>query len=222
MNKGMIEIKLDKAALARVQMMLREVPREMPGIISRSINQAAQSARTEITRRLAKEVNLPQNRIRQGIALHKATRKSWQAVINVFGKMIPLIFFAARRLKKGVSYQISKAEGRKQIKETPATVFIQTMPSGHKGVFRRVGTALWRGERAASQRRRLEMRYKGSHRIGRLPIIQLMGPSLGAIFEGAAGLARDVIAAGYKTLERNIDAQIKWVLGKLGSGRRAA
>jgi len=215
MDKPMIEIKLDKRALARVQLMLKEVPREMPAIISRSINQTAQSAKAEITRRLAAEVNLPQNRIRQGIVIHKAARKSWQAVIDVFSKRIPLIFFAARRLKKGVSYQISKAEGRKQIKEDPATVFIQTMPSGHKGVFRRVGPALWRGAKSLYWRREIRKVGGKSHRIGRLPIVQLLGPSLGALFEGAAGLARDVVIKSYRELERNIDAQIKWVLGKL-------
>lgn len=69
------------------------------------------------------------------------------------------------------------------------SAFIATMPSGHKGVFRRKGPS-------------------------RLSIIELRGPSVGGIFRGAAGIARRVTKQAYQKLERNIDDQVKLALAQ--------
>lgn len=186
-----VEVKYDKAQLERVRRLLREVPNQMSTVMSRGINRTARSAIVEIARRIAAKAKIKQTAIKKGITLHKATRRIWQATLDLTKKRIPLIVFKARQTKKGISYQIEKAGGRKRI----PSAFIQTMPSGHKGVFRRHMPT-----------------------TKRLPIIEPLGPSIGSLFEGAAGIAKDVQKSTAKKLEKNIDAQIKYILEKRRAG----
>lgn len=186
-----VEIKYDEAKLRKIQKMLRDIPNAMPKVMSRAINRTSKSALAEIARKIAAEVKITQAAIKKGIKITKATYTRWQAWLDLHTKRIPLIRFRAKPLKKGVSYQISKTGGRKKITE-PARPFIQTMPiSGHKGVFRR-----------------------HTEKTKRLPIVQLFGPSLGGVFEGAAGIAAEVQESTTKKLEKNIDAQVAYILSK--------
>ncbi len=190
MAEQLVEIKYDEAKLARVRKMLRDIPQGMPRVMSKAINRTATSARAEISRRISGRVKINISAVKKGIALHRASYSRWQAVLDLVTRRIPLIKFGAKQLKTGVSYQISKLEGRKRVTEPPYP-FIQTMPSGHRGVFRR-------------------------HRptTKRLPIIQLLGPSIGAVFEGAGKIAADVQQETSKKLEKNIDDQVKFILAR--------
>lgn len=191
MAEGMVEIKVDEAKLRRVQKLLRNVPQGMPKVMSRSINKTAKSARVEIARRIAAVIAIKQTAVKKGIVMHKATYRMWRATLDIGRKRIPLIHFKARQLKKGVSYQIEKGK-RKKVPE----MFIQTMPtSGHRGVFRR-----------------------HTPKVKRLPIIELLGPSVGGLFEGAAGVAREVVKSTHKKLGQNIDSQINYILEKRRAG----
>lgn len=180
-----VEVKFDEAKLARIQRMLRAVPAGMPRVMSRSINRTATAARVSIARRIAARVKIKQKAIKKSITLKKATYRRWLAHLNIYGRRIPLINFGARQLKVGTSYKIEKAGPRKRIQ----SAFIQMMQSGHKGVFKR----------------RTAKRY---------PIAQLYGPSVGAVFEGADRLAKEVQEEAYKKLEKNIDDQVKLALSK--------
>jgi len=188
MADSLVEVKFDEAKLARIRKMLRAVPQGMPRVMSRGINRTATGARTEIARRIAAIVKIKQTAIKKGIKLTKATYRRWLANLNIYGKRIPLIEFGARQLKAGVSYSIEKGGARKRI----PSAFIQIMPvSGHRGVFKR---------------------YRPTTK--RLPIVQLFGPSVGTVFEGAGRIAAEIERETGKKLEKNIDDQIKLILSK--------
>ena len=188
----LVEVTFDQKKLDSIARQFKDMPSALPRIVSRGINRTATSSKAEITRELAAEISLKQKRIRAGLNLKKATRNMWQAVIWVNEKRIKLIHFAARALKgKGVSYKIDKRSGRKKIIEPPTSAFIQTMPnSGHVGVFRRATAA------------------RGS-------MYELFGPSLGEVFEGAAGIAEKVQRSSGEKLEKNIDSQIEYTLSRM-------
>lgn len=190
---ALVEIKFDEAKLRKVQRMLRDIPRALPRVMSRAINKTATSAKTDVARRIAGEVNIKVSTIKKNITLKRATYRVWQAVLGIWTKRIPLINFSARQTAKGVSYKISKTEGRKTIK----SAFIISMSSGHKGVFRRAGPR-------------------------RLPIIELKGPSVGEVFRGSAGLAKAATWKAQQRLGRNIDDQVKLALGRWKAGARKA
>ena len=180
-----VDVKFDKAALKRVENMLRGFPKAVPKVMSRGINKTGAAAKTEIARRIAAEVKIKLSTIKAGIDLDRASYSRWQAELGIFGRRIPLINFAARQTKSGVSYSIEKSAGRKKIE----SAFIQTMASGHTGVFKRVGES-------------------------RHPIRELMGPSVGAAFENAGSIAKDVRQSTTKKLKHNIDVQVKMILDR--------
>lgn len=191
---ALVEIKFDEAKLRRIQLMLRDIPRAMPRVMSRAINKTAKSAKTSIARQIATEINMKISVIKKNITLRRASYRIWRAVLEIWTGRIPLINFAAKQTAKGVSYKIDKKGGRETIK----SAFIATMASGHKGVFKRKGAA-------------------------RLPIVELRGPSVGEVYRSSAGLAQTAERRAYKELERNIDDQVKLVLGqwKASAGRAA-
>jgi hypothetical protein len=98
--------------------------------------------------------------IKKGLKLSYATAASLTARVTASGKPIPLSAYGARQTAKGVSVDV--LHGRKVITHA----FIATMPSGHKGVFVRVG----------NQHKKTA---KGSRIIwSGLPIKELFGPSI--------------------------------------------
>lgn len=118
----------------------------------RAINDTARRAHTESVREVAKRMGVVQKRVRKDLTLSRATRARLVAVITAKGRPLPLIGFRARQLRRGVK---ARAWGQQRL--YPHT-FIATMPSGHRGVFVRVGR-------------------------GRLPIRELWGPAVPKEFE---------------------------------------
>jgi len=200
MAKGdLIEVKFDERKLKRIEHMVRGIPGAMKRIMPRAINRTASTARTRTARKIAGQIKVKVSTAKKGVSIIKARRDRWQATLRITSRRIPLIQFGARWSKKrGVSYQIDKAAGRKRIK----SAFIRTMPirgatqkQGHKGVFMRKGKA-------------------------RLPIRELFGPSIGIVFEQAAGIAAGMMAETGADLEKNIDSQLDYVLGRVKGARR--
>jgi uncharacterized FlaG/YvyC family protein len=185
-----IEIQFDEKRLDEIRKLLRDIPNAMPKVISRGINRTTTSTRAEIARQIAAEVKITQSAVKKGIKVTKATQTRWQADLDLFTKRIPLIKFGAKQIKKGVSYRISKSGGRKKITD-PARPFKQTLPSGHVGIFRR-----------------------HTPETKRLPIVELKGPSIGGVFEGAAGIAAEVQESAGQKLTKNVDQQIAFILSR--------
>ncbi|SHM05786.1 Prophage minor tail protein Z (GPZ) [Nitrosospira sp. Nsp11] len=152
-----------KADISKALAKLGSIPKEvMDKAVPRALNKVAAETRTESSRSIrAVGYNLGVNTIKRRIDIRKANRNVLKAVLRVTGKPIPLINYAARQTKKGVSVKVKS--GRKVIQHA----FIATMPTGHIGVVVRVGTA---------------------HKMNRknvwsgLPIKQLFGPSIPTAF----------------------------------------
>ena len=190
-----VEIKFDKKKLKRVQAILKEIPGAMGPVMSRGINKTATAAKTRIVRAIAAEVKVAQKAIRDRISLDRASSNRWQATLHITGKRIPLINFGANKLVSGdISYQIDPSGGRKRITYDRQTnpVFFAVMKSGHKGIFRRLGP--------------------------RLPIKELMGPSIPSVYKYAEGLSARILRESSLDLGKNIDYQIALILQR----RRAA
>ena len=182
-----VEIKFDEVKMKRLQRMFRTMPGKLPQVMSRAINKTSKSAKTQIVKELRKDINSTAKGINKAIRSTRATTSTWQSIINILDRRIPLISFKAKPTKKGTTYKVRVSGGR----ELAESAFIQTMKSGHKGVCKRK-----RG-------------------VKRNPIRELFGPAPGKAFEGASGIAANVTAEAYKNLEKNIDSQIDLILHKL-------
>lgn len=148
---------------------LEALGRRGPIAMARAINRGNTSGKVAMVRAVAKDTGIQQKNIERDLRIEKATRTTPVASIEIRGRRIPLIAFQARGPEpsrgrgRGVSYRLPGGRGRVDVG------FIATMPSGHRGVFKRPG-ALGRrvqGPRQAAQR---------------LPIVELFGPSLPHVF----------------------------------------
>jgi len=200
----LVEIKVDDVKLRQVERMLRGFPKAMPKVIARAINRTASSAKTEIGRRIAKEIGMKVADAKKSVILKKASWKRWMASLGISGRRIPLIRFRARQTKKGVSYKIGAK--RKFIK----TAFIATMVGGNRDISNADRLVSLGGEApktAAGVYKRVG--------IKRLPIVERFGPSMGIVFEESGSIAKDVTESAYKMLGRNIDDQVALVLKRM-------
>lgn len=154
--------------------------------LPRALNKMADQVKTGSARGMRDAgYNLKVSDIKKGLTIVRATSGRLVATVRASGRPIPLIGYGARVTAKGVS--VSVLHGRKVISHA----FIATMPSGHKGVFVRVG----KDHKKVS---------KGARTVwSGLPIKELFGPSV------PDGLANKAVQ---DTLQRLVDEKFPEIL----------
>ena len=178
-----IDIVIRDETVRRLQERLRAFPRGWPKAASRAINRTATKARTRITRRLKDATKLRATDIRQRMRLHRAKAARLAASLVILGTRIPLIRFGARQTGKGVTFRDVLHGGRVLAPHR----FIQRMPSGHRGVFRRL------------------------HR-SRLPIREHYGLPLTSVFDRTPQLAAQELEAANADLEARLVHEVDHLL----------
>lgn len=156
MIKVNVKVDIDRA-IRKLDATAKAVRRALP----RALNKTATTARAESAREIkVAGYGLKVTVIRKAISINRATVARPVAVLVARGAPIPLIQYQARQTRSGVTVSVLK--GRKLVKGS----FIATMPSGHKGVFRRVG--------------RTHKRVRRGDKVVRhgLPIKEIYGPAV--------------------------------------------
>lgn len=172
----MINLKLHgidklKAALGAAQ---EKLPRE----VATALNATAKVVKREMARDVTQELAVSQSVVMKTLSQRKKASKTSLSALVVLAKTrrISLRQFGARQTKKGVSYKISKTDGRKFI------------PGAFQGPKPGVMKASWRGtvfKRAGKER---------------LPIIKLQGVSPWGVLAGKYTTARGKIVP-YRLLD---------------------
>jgi len=186
-----IEIQLDKAQMARAMALLAAIPKGYKTAASRAINETETSTRYEAIKKITEATGMQSSHARKGFLLSKAKYGRLWAMLSVTYEKRPLIGFGARQVKHGVKV----AEGHGERTLIPRA-FIATMPSGHKGVFKRICKS-------------------------RLPIVELMGPSVSWAYQNTPGVIelveKDSAPLLEKKLARNIDVLLAKHAEKTGA-----
>ena len=169
----MIEVVVNRGQMRALREMLRSIPRDVPKALARALNKVAKSTHVRILRKISGEYAVSQRDLKnKNISLKRANYKNLMATIRIKGRRIQLLTFKAKQLKKGVSYKIKKGRGRRVVyafmESPPGSKKQTTMASGHRGVFKRRGKS-------------------------RLPIVELYGPSVPAIFQNVREFAAETL-----------------------------
>jgi len=173
-----VTVKLDlRDVLAGIDNLIAEFPLAAQRALGRTLD----STKVVMARAVATDLGLQVGVVKEKI---KTRVGNGYATLSVSAKRIPLIDFGARGPEpskgrgRGVSYRLPTGRGRLE------SAFITTMPSGHRGVFMRLGA-------------------------GRLPIVEKFGPSLGYVFmnhiEEGQAKAREALA-------KNIKSELRFAL----------
>lgn len=105
---------------------------KLQGIVSRSMNRAIDSGRTEGSKKLREIYNIKARDVKDSIRIFKAPSNSLKAEMKITGKPLPIKYFNPRQTAQGVVFKIKKGVQRRI-----RSGFIATMASGHIGVFAR-------------------------------------------------------------------------------------
>lgn len=197
---------VDEKQLLAVTETLKAYPRGLPTVLSRAINKTTVWARKQLSDEIRQErPGLTAAAIREAIRLYKANAKVLQATARITGKRVPLIDLGARQSKGGTSYRTA-AGPRAKIREA----FVQTMASGHRGVFVRSGQPRTVGISQGRTRKSLwTSRGLGKTYRPRLPIRELFGPSVPQVAGDMLEQRPETLSAVQERLAMEIDRQVE-------------
>lgn len=129
-----VSIEVDKRKLREVERLLSGIKRGLPKAMAGAVNDTAKKTKTDISTEIRRKVAIKKRDIDPHIRRTRATVGKPSAKITLSeSTRLPLKYFGARQTKKGVTYKIDKAGGRKLI----PGAFISQKMGGH--VFVRVG-----------------------------------------------------------------------------------
>lgn len=171
-----VNVHLDDRDLQRG---IENMRRRFPLLLRGAVRRAGTTARAEMARAVSEDSGLPVTRCKREIRVNELGDLGVQ--LEITGNRIPLIDFAAR------GPEPSRGQGRGVSYRLPGGrgrdphAFIATMQSGHRGVFRRTGK-------------------------GRLPVIQLHGPSLVNVFRNKLDFGAERARAALEDQVRQVIA----------------
>lgn len=179
-------IKLNQEQVDKVHFMLRDIKNGVETAQVRAINKGVDKAVSLSAKGISDKVTLTQKRIKENIKKAKASRYQIGGSVVISSRRIPFIDYKHSVLKRG-------GINVKVFRDQPAvhfrSVFIATMPSGHRGIFQRRGKA-------------------------RLPIVEMMGPFLSSVYSNTPGLAEQVEGESAGVVIAELDRQIQYLLEK--------
>ena len=126
------EVRFDDKALRRIERTVGHIPGAMNRIVPPSLNRTAGWVRTRMARAVAGQMGSKVGEARRQIRIEKATQHWWSAHVMIMNAAIPLIVLRARQDRLGVTYRLKNNKPHRR-----RHAFIATMPSGHRGVFKR-------------------------------------------------------------------------------------
>lgn len=100
---------------------------------------AQRDMRSEASKRIRERKRIKPSYIKRALTLRRAKAesiRSMQWALDISGEAVPLVAYPNRQTSKGVSVEVNRGK-RTLIKGS----FVATMKSGHKGIFKRRGTA---------------------------------------------------------------------------------
>jgi hypothetical protein len=151
-----MQIKVDMQTQGVLQFLQAMQHQHLPVATFRALNKTATSAKSVAVKLVAAQMGIAQKEVRPSIALQKAQLRMLDAVLSATrNKRLPLIKIDGKATQgpSGVTYR-----GPGNIRRNIPHAFLALMPSGHRGIFKRLGKA-------------------------RLPILELSGPSIYYVFK---------------------------------------
>lgn len=151
--------------------------------LNRSLDRATKTMGKVAAQAIRERLNLKVRDIKKSVVPYRRAKARGVAEIRVLPKPVPIMAYAARQTRRGVTFKVKRHGGRQRLPHA----FVATMPSGHKGVFTRAG--------------------KGAPRF---PIRERFSTSVRQYMDDKR-LQRRVIRAGQATFVKNLRSEIRYI-----------
>lgn len=194
----MIRIEVDQESLRYVQNRLGVMRNKAPQVIASALNDTARSGRQKLTTGVRAGYIVKSGAAKSNMKIRRATYGRLQATITAQGSPIKLEKFKVTAPWSGAKGQVLKSSGLKDLVNSQGIkAFAAGMSKGHpgsvhNGIYQRRGKS-------------------------RLPIKPFYGPSSAKMvektYDGEGGAGRAIKPEIEKDLQKNIDRQIKRLVG---------
>lgn len=107
-----ITVRID--GLADIQRNLKRIGANVPRTLARAVDATAKHARSVAVKGITAEWNIKGKDVRSTFTLKQASANNPVATLESKGRPIPLLYFAAKQIRKGASYKVKK-QGRREL-----------------------------------------------------------------------------------------------------------
>ncbi|MDD2885276.1 MAG: hypothetical protein PHT48_09560 [Dechloromonas sp.] len=198
------EIKVDQAKVDRVHFLLSDVKNGAQLALMRSINNTLIGARTLTAKMIGQKATLKSADIKARIFMLKARMNWLNGRLSINGAPVFATEYKHTIKKRGgISVKYYKDEKALQLRHG----FPAEMNSGYEGIFLR--------DREKSSTWPIGKTSKtGSRMRWRLPINEIMGPSVMTLYENTPGISEAVETEASARLLREMESQVNYILEK--------
>jgi hypothetical protein len=190
-----MNIELNQEQMNDVKAMLADVPKGAMRATTRAINHTLGTTKTMAATEIGQRINLTQTRIKQDLAISKATFSNPSGRIDATGEPVSLTSFSKTyQTLKGVSVQVLTTTGRVTIRHA----FIAVAHNSEQAFWRNYSGARKPLRKPQTQYAKMpeHIRYPGGH------LERLTGPRIEDIYSRPEVIGAVVAKAGVKLHER--------------------
>lgn len=152
-----INVKWDRSQIAALE--TGPLKRALVRALRKAGATALRDMRSEASKRIRQRKRIKPRYITRALTLRRAKGSDiagMEWAVDVSGEPVPLVGYPHRQTKRGVSVEVNRGK-RTLVKSS----FVATMKSGHKGVFRRRGSARLPIQERRGSRALDALRHKG-------------------------------------------------------------
>lgn len=210
------QLSVRKDTLDLVTQSLAGVKNGVRKALAGAINDTLAKAKTASAKGIAASVNLKSAEIKKGLRVVKASWDVLSGLLVVSGKRLRLVAFGARQNRKGVTYLISKQEGRKLLPHAFITDVVGARSREEIGFSNRgrIKAQVLSGDAISTHTGVYVRRGKA-----RLPISERYGVSVVGAFEGAPDLVAQVLKDSEADLDKRVRSKVEYLLDRQAQSR---
>jgi hypothetical protein len=212
-----VKIDFDDSKVAEVRALLADIKNGAEWAMSKSINAAITTTKSQGIKKTANIINLQQKIIRKDFTDKKATNKNLDGWIHVEGKGHGLASFGAKEVGNfgGIKVKVLKSSGEKIISNAFITKHKKKDGDSYKSVYRRANRG--GGKTGVQSRERVKffasIRKGGKNSMMKYPVERLRGPDTYSQVKKFEGELQQI---GADRLEERLAAEVDRILTKYG------
>ena len=208
MAQPSVTVKMDPIQVADLMRSVRQLPGVASLVQKRAINTAIKGAKSNMSTRVRKILTISKTDLDKYIFTQLANDVHLTGVLRINKKDVGALrmgyFKSLKQLNAGARAKVYK---RKPAKMIPGS-FIETMKSGHKGIWTR------EYEKKVHTGRPVNKPFAKFPRMYRFPIRPIFGPKLGTVVEDNS-VYPEVVKEANARLMKEMDRQLKYEMSKM-------
>ena len=203
-----MQVELKTIGFKEVERILGDMHKKAPSVLFNVINRVTSNIRKNLSKKVLKRYGIKSAEVKKTVKTKRASKSNPSAYVSSSGEALPLIKFKVKPTDV-ISQKLIKIKDRKSVKgkvlksqklKVIRHAFVQKMPSGHIGVFRR---------KLISE----NLKKMAGNSAIKKTIHELHGPSVPQMVANEEVMKR-ILTEATETYNKRLEHEIKRILGK--------